>query len=230
MLRVNGRWSPRRRQNFFGASRGFQTQWSSSASNPAIELDCSRQTDRNGMSPTLRSWGLAPPNVPSISMSRPIESILLNHSGAEVVFVAGETQVRRLLESRGRLTWIKHIICAAAPPDLGDDILRYENSPLRRVTPLWPNIVFGPQRWLRTSWPRSFIRPVHGRAQGRHAHAQHLSSNEETSAEAFQMTPADTAVSFLPLSHVYERVTAYAYLFHGFPSHTSSAWTTCRKP
>jgi long-chain acyl-CoA synthetase len=31
------------------------------------------------------------------------------------------------------------------------------------------------------------------------------------------MTPADTAVSFLPLSHVYERVTAYAYLFHGVP-------------
>jgi long-chain acyl-CoA synthetase len=29
------------------------------------------------------------------------------------------------------------------------------------------------------------------------------------------MSPADTAVSFLPLSHVYERVTAYAYLFHG---------------
>jgi len=56
-----------------------------------------------------------------------------------------------------------------------------------------------------------------------------LSSNEETSAEAFQMTPADTAVSFLPLSHVYERVTAYAYCSTGFPSHTSSAWTTCRK-
>ena len=31
------------------------------------------------------------------------------------------------------------------------------------------------------------------------------------------MVPADTAVSFLPLSHVYERVTAYAYLFHGVP-------------
>ena len=44
-----------------------------------------------------------------------------------------------------------------------------------------------------------------------------LSSNEETSAEPYRMTPADTAVSFLPLSHVYERVTAYAYLFHGVP-------------
>jgi long-chain acyl-CoA synthetase len=29
------------------------------------------------------------------------------------------------------------------------------------------------------------------------------------------MVPADTAVSFLPLSHVYERVIAYAYLFRG---------------
>jgi long-chain acyl-CoA synthetase len=31
------------------------------------------------------------------------------------------------------------------------------------------------------------------------------------------MGPEDAAVSFLPLSHVYERVTAYAYLFHGVP-------------
>src|SRR6267142_5058286 len=29
------------------------------------------------------------------------------------------------------------------------------------------------------------------------------------------MSSADTAVSFLPLSHVYERVIAYAYLFSG---------------
>jgi long-chain acyl-CoA synthetase len=44
-----------------------------------------------------------------------------------------------------------------------------------------------------------------------------LSSNEETSVEPYRMSPADRAVSFLPLSHVYERVTAYAYLFHGVP-------------
>jgi long-chain acyl-CoA synthetase len=44
-----------------------------------------------------------------------------------------------------------------------------------------------------------------------------LSSNEETSVAPYRMGPADQAVSFLPLSHVYERVTAYAYLFHGVP-------------
>jgi long-chain acyl-CoA synthetase len=44
-----------------------------------------------------------------------------------------------------------------------------------------------------------------------------LSSNEQTSVEPYHMVPADTAVSFLPLSHVYERVTSYAYLFHGVP-------------
>jgi long-chain acyl-CoA synthetase len=42
-----------------------------------------------------------------------------------------------------------------------------------------------------------------------------LSSNEQASSEPFHMTPADTAVSFLPLSHVYERVIAYSYLFRG---------------
>ena len=44
-----------------------------------------------------------------------------------------------------------------------------------------------------------------------------FSSNEETSVEPYHMGPEDAAVSFLPLSHVYERVTAYAYFFHGVP-------------
>src|ERR1035437_5157322 len=45
---------------------------------------------------------------------------ILNHSGAEIVFVAGEMQTRRLLDCRSRLTTVRHIICADAPPDLGE--------------------------------------------------------------------------------------------------------------
>ena len=40
-------------------------------------------------------------------------------------------------------------------------------------------------------------------------------SNEMGSFEGFPCGPADVALSFLPLAHVYERVTDYGYLFRG---------------
>jgi long-chain acyl-CoA synthetase len=127
-------------------------------------------------------------------------------------------QVRRLLESRSRLTSVKHIICAAAPPDLGDDILRYENF----ATATGDAAVAEYRLRAAKVTPDQLATVIYtsgttGEPKGVMLTHNNLSSNEETSAEAFGMTPADTAVSFLPLSHVYERVTAYAYLFRGVP-------------
>ena len=71
--------------------------------------------------------GLGAADVPIYFNESPDRIVyILNHSGAEVVIVAGEMQTRRLLECRSRLTTVRHIICAAAPADLDDDILRFE--------------------------------------------------------------------------------------------------------
>lgn len=218
-LRVNGRWEQTSSAKFLRSVAGL--------SNSLEQLGV-KPGDRVGLfAPNRPEWhiadfailGLGAADVP-IYFNESAERIvyILNHSGAEVVVVAGEMQSRRLLECRSRLTSVKQIICAAAPADLGDDILRFETLVaatgdaeiaeyrLRaaRVTPeQLATIIYTSGT---TGEPKGVMLTHHN-----------LSSNEETSVEPYRMNPADQAVSFLPLSHVYERVTAYAYLFHGVP-------------
>jgi long-chain acyl-CoA synthetase len=161
--------------------------------------------------------GLGAADVPIYFNESPDRIVyILNHSGAEIVFVAGEMQAHRLLECRGRLTSVKHIICAAAPPDLGDDVLRYETL----VAAAGDEAVA--EYRLRAARVTSdqvatiiYTSGTTGEPKGVVLTHNNLSSNEEGSGESFGMSPADTALSFLPLSHVYERVIAYAYLFRG---------------
>jgi long-chain acyl-CoA synthetase len=219
MLRVNGRWEPTSSTEFLRRIAGLSN---------ALEQLGVKPGDRVGLfSPNRPEWhvadfaimGLGAAGVPIYFNESPdrIEYIL-NHSGAEVVFVAGETQIRRLLEARSRLTAIKHIICAAGPPDLGDDILRYENFAAATGDAAVAEYRLRAARVAPDQLATLiYTSGTTGEPKGVMLTHNNLSSNEETSAEAFQMTPADTAVSFLPLSHVYERVTAYAYLFHGVP-------------
>src|ERR1700688_2540831 len=128
MLRLNGRWEPISSAEFLRRIAGLSN---------ALEQLGVKPGDRVGLfAPNRPEWhiadfailGLGAADVPIYFNESPdrIEYIL-NHSGAEVIFVAGEMQARRLLECRSRLKTVKHIICAAAPADLGDDILRYEN-------------------------------------------------------------------------------------------------------
>src|SRR6202521_1694811 len=127
MLRVNGRWEPMSSGEFLRRIAGVSN---------ALEQLGVKAGDRVGVfAPNRPEWhiadfavlGLGAADVPIYFNESPDRIVyILNHSGAEIVFVAGEMQTRRLLECRGRLTSVKHIICAAAPSDLGDDILRYE--------------------------------------------------------------------------------------------------------
>jgi long-chain acyl-CoA synthetase len=126
-LRINGRWEPTSSAEFLRRIAGL--------SNALDQLGV-KPGDRVGLfAPNRPEWhiadfailGLGAADVP-IYFNESSDRIvyILNHSGVEVAIAAGEMQSRRLLECRSRLTSVKHIICAAAPPDLGDDILRFE--------------------------------------------------------------------------------------------------------
>jgi long-chain acyl-CoA synthetase len=218
-LRVDGRWQALSSAEFLRRVAGLSN---------SLELLGVKPGDRVGLfAPNRPEWhiadfailGLGAADVPIYFNESPDRIVyILNHAGAEVVIVVGEMQSRRLLECRSRLTTVKQIICAAAPADLGDDILRFETLvaatgdaaiaeyKLRaaRVTPDQLATII-------------YTSGTTGEPKGVMLTHNNLSSNEETSVESYQMSPADQAVSFLPLSHVYERVTAYAYLFHGVP-------------
>src|SRR5580700_2059874 len=127
-LRVNGQWEPTSSAEFLRRIAGLSN---------ALEQLGVKTGDRVGLfAPNRPEWhiadfailGLGAADVPIYFNESPERVVyILNHAGAEVVIVAGEMQSRRLLECRRGLTSVKHIICAAAPSGLGDDILRYEN-------------------------------------------------------------------------------------------------------
>lgn len=218
-LRVGGIWQPTTSVEFLRRVAGL--------SNSLEQLGV-KPGDRVGLfAPNRPEWhiadfailGLGAADVPIYFNESPDRIVyILNHSGAEVVIVVGEMQLRRLLECRARLTSVKHIICAAVPADLGNDILQFET--LANVT---GDAAVAEYR-LRAARVTSdqlatiiYTSGTTGEPKGVMLTHNNLSSNEQTSVEPYKMGPADQAVSFLPLSHVYERVTAYAYLFHGVP-------------
>jgi long-chain acyl-CoA synthetase len=218
-LRVNGQWESLPSAEFLARIAGLCS---------ALEQLGVKAGDRVGLFSTNRpEWhiadfailGLGAADVPIYFNESPDRIVyILNHSGAEVVIVAGEMQTRRLLECRGRLTTVRHIICAAAPADLDDDILRFETL----VTATGEAMIAEYRTRAARVAPDQVATIIYtsgttGEPKGVMLTHNNLSSNEETSVEPYNMGPEDAAVSFLPLSHVYERVTAYAYLFHGVP-------------
>ena len=218
-LRINGRWEPMSSVEFLRRIAGL--------SNALVQLGV-KAGDRVGLfAPNRPEWhiadfailGLGAADVPVYFNESPDRIVyILNHSGVEVVIAVGEMQSRRLLECRDRLTSVKHIICAGAPADLSKDILRFET-----LMATAGDAAIGEYR-LRAAriTPDDLATIIYtsgttGEPKGVMLTHNNLSSNEQTSVEPYRMIPDDRAVSFLPLSHVYERVTAYAYLFHGVP-------------
>jgi long-chain acyl-CoA synthetase len=217
MLRVNGRWESTSSAEFLRRIAGL--------SNALDQLGV-KPGDRVGLfAPNRPEWhiadfailGLGAADVPVYFNESPDRIVyILNHSGAEIVFVAGEMQSRRLLECRGRLTSVKHIICAAAPSDLGDDVLRYETLAAAAGDEAVAEYRLRAARVTSDQVATIiYTSGTTGEPKGVVLTHNSLSSNEEGSGDPFGMLPTDTALSFLPLSHVYERVIAYAYLFRG---------------
>ncbi|MGB6430014.1 MAG: long-chain fatty acid--CoA ligase [Candidatus Acidiferrales bacterium] len=191
--------------------------------------------DRVGVfSPNRPEWhvadfailGLGAVNVPIYFNESPDRMVyILNHSEAKAVFVAGAEQTRRLLGIRDRVPTVQHVICLDAAQDAGPDPLRYEAivDPAAGTAPDGAAEIAAYRRRAELNVPEQLATLIYtsgttGEPKGVMLTHNNLSSNV---TDGFFGTNfdyrTDQGLSFLPLSHVYERVMGYAYLFNGVP-------------
>jgi len=143
---------------------------------------------------------------------------ILNHSGARLVVTAGAEQARRLLACRERLSSVEQIIVAGAPSGLDPEILRYETL----VAAVDEAEVTAYRRRAAEVTPDQLATIIYtsgttGEPKGVMLTHSNFTSNELDTFSPLEYNPRDTALSFLPLSHVYERIMSYAYLLNGVP-------------
>jgi long-chain acyl-CoA synthetase len=145
---------------------------------------------------------------------------IVGHAGAKIVFVAGEEQSTRLAAIRNRLASVEHVIVAAGTAASNDvaaaETLQYEGL----IAGASDTDVAAYRKRvarLRSGQLASIIYTsgTTGEPKGVMLSHANLVSNEMGSLEGLEYGPDDVALSFLPLAHVYERVTDYGYLFRG---------------
>ncbi len=141
---------------------------------------------------------------------------VLNDSGARVAIATGPEQARLLLSCRERLPVLEQIIVADAAEERGKDLLRYEtliaSSGEAEIAEYRRRAAEVTLDQLATI---IYTSGTTGEPKGVMLTHLNLSSNVFDSIKRSTWGPADTGLSFLPLSHVYERIVDYNYLFRG---------------
>jgi long-chain acyl-CoA synthetase len=182
--------------------------------------------DRVGLfAPNCPEWhvadfaiqGLGAVNVPVYFNESPDRlNYILNDSGAQIVITVGDSQARKLAESRAKLTEVQQVISAAPLDDLHGDVLLYE----RLIANAGDADVAEYRRRAAEVNANQLVTIIYtsgttGEPKGVMLNHSNLSSNVLDGVVGLRMGPPEVGLSFLPLAHVYERVVAYGYLFNG---------------
>ena len=140
---------------------------------------------------------------------------ILNDSGARVVVTVGESQARKVAESRGNLPGVEQVISARAPEDLRAGNLLYED-----LIAAGDAEVSEYRRGCESVTPTQLATIIYtsgttGEPKGVMLTQANLVSNARDSCRGFETLPTDLELSLLPLAHIYGRVVDYSYFFRG---------------
>jgi long-chain acyl-CoA synthetase len=220
MVRRDGRWEAVSSQEFLRRVAGLSSAF--------VELGV-KPGDRVGLFSTNRpEWhtadfainGAGVITVPIyFNESSDRMTYILRHCGAKVIFVAGQPQLEKLLSVRGDLPELENIIVADAGADVPRECLRYETL----IASAREKDVAAYRERARQVLPGQLASIIYtsgttGEPKGVMLTHTNFCSNVTDVGQDFHLNPAeDVALSFLPLSHVYERTVAYIYLFQGCP-------------
>lgn len=146
-------------------------------------------------------------------------SYILNHCGAQVVFVSGAAQLEKLLNVRESLKDVQQVIVANAGDNVPVDFLRYETL----IATAGPSEITKYRKHAAKVVPEQLASLIYtsgttGEPKGVMLTHENFSSNVTDSCLNLNLESAtDVAVSFLPLAHVYGRMLDYVYIFNGCP-------------
>ena len=144
---------------------------------------------------------------------------ILNHCGAQVVFICGASQLEKFLHIRENLKEVQQVVVACAGDTLPSEFLRYETL---LATAGAPEIASYRLR-VHQVLPGQLASLIYtsgttGEPKGVMLTHDNFSSNVSDSCPDLIIKPeTDLAVSFLPLAHVYGRMLDYMYIFQGCP-------------
>ena len=220
MVRRDGKWEAVSSEEFLGRVAGLSSAF--------VELGV-KPGDRVGLFSTNRpEWhtadfainGAGAVTVPIYFNESPDRmTYILKHCGAKVIFVAGKPQVEKLFFVRGNLPGLENIIVADAGGYGPSEWLRYETL----VESAGKKDVASYRERASQVLPGQLASIIYtsgttGEPKGVMLTHSNFCSNVTDVGQDFHLNPAeDVALSFLPLSHVYERTVAYIYLFQGCP-------------
>ncbi|MGH9747034.1 MAG: AMP-dependent synthetase/ligase [Candidatus Acidiferrales bacterium] len=182
--------------------------------------------DRVGLfAPNCPEWhvadfailGLGAVNVPVyFNESADRLAYILNDSGAQVIFTAGDSQARKIAECRARIPGIQHVISTAPPDDVPGEVLRYDALIASAAD---ADILEYRRRGAVLTGDALatiiYTSGTTGEPKGVMLTHSNLTSNAIDGTSAHEFKPSDVALEFLPLAHVYERIAGYSYLFNG---------------
>jgi len=144
---------------------------------------------------------------------------ILNHCGAQVVFIAGRAQLEKFLRIRGDLKEVQQVLVADAGEALPTEFLRYETL----IASTGPVEIASYRLRAAQVLPGQLASLIYtsgttGEPKGVMLTHTNFSSNVTDTCRDFDLKPeTDVAVSFLPLAHVYGRLLDYLYIFNGCP-------------
>lgn len=139
-----------------------------------------------------------------------------NDAGVKVAIVGGGDQVRKVAACRARIPALEKIIAVSGPEDLRGEFVDYatliEGASETEIAGYCRRAALVKTGQLATL---IYTSGTTGEPKGVMLTHSNLSSNATDATSTIGYFPTDVQLSFLPLSHVYERIFDYTALFHG---------------
>jgi len=172
----------------------------------------------------LTGGAVTVPIYPTLSAAQ--AKYILHDSGARLAIVSTKLQLEKIQEVRHLLPTLGAVVLMDAPADVpppgSPSVLSLEEVERRghaRMTGEW-GAGRGFRDDARTIAPEDLATIIYtsgttGEPKGVMLTHRNLASNMRAAADALNISQDDVALSFLPLSHGFERMVSYVYLFCG---------------